>query len=236
MMKANLAAIVVAAIAAVTSAPAKAEWTGKGEVGIVFARGNTDTDTANVKLDLAHERERWKHALFIGALRTAEDGEETAERYEARWQSDYKFSERNFWFGALRYEDDQFSGFAYQASASTGIGHKFIDTDSTKLTGQAGLGYRRLELDTTGEVQSDPIVRGDLAFEHAFNASTKIIDKFLVESGGDNTYLQNDLALEVKMTDVLALALGYQVRHNTDPPPPLEKTDTLMTVNLVYSF
>jgi putative salt-induced outer membrane protein len=229
-------AAVVAALAALTPAAVRAEWTGKGEVGIVFARGNTDTDTANVKLDLAHERDRWKHAFFIAALRSAQDGEETAERYEGRWQSDYKFSERSYWFGALRYEDDRFSGFAYQASASTGVGHKFIDTETTKLTGQVGVGYRRLELDVTGETQSDPIARGDIAFEHAFNASTKIIDKFLVESGGDNTYLQNDLALEVKMTDVLALAVGYQVRHNTDPPAPLEKTDTLTTVNLVYSF
>jgi putative salt-induced outer membrane protein YdiY len=38
------------------------------------------------------------------------------------------------------------------------------------------------------------------------------------------------------MTDVLALAVGYSVRHKTDPPPGVEKTDTLTTINLVYEL
>ena len=47
---------------------------------------------------------------------------------------------------------------------------------------------------------------------------------------------ENDLALQVKMTDVLALAVGYSVHHNTDPPAGFEKTDTLTTINLVYEI
>jgi putative salt-induced outer membrane protein len=57
-----------------------------------------------------------------------------------------------------------------------------------------------------------------------------------VEAGSNNTFVQNDLALQVKMTDVLALAVGYSVRHNTDPPLGFEKTDTLTTINLVYEI
>ena len=34
----------------------------------------------------------------------------------------------------------------------------------------------------------------------------------------------------------LALAVGYSVRHNTDPPVGFEKTDTLTTINLVYEL
>jgi putative salt-induced outer membrane protein len=48
--------------------------------------------------------------------------------------------------------------------------------------------------------------------------------------------VQNDLALQVKMTDVLALAVGYSVRYNTDPQVGFEKTDTLTTINLVYEI
>jgi putative salt-induced outer membrane protein YdiY len=40
----------------------------------------------------------------------------------------------------------------------------------------------------------------------------------------------------VKVTDVLALAVGYSVRHNTDPPAGFEKTDTLTTIYLVYEL
>ena len=38
------------------------------------------------------------------------------------------------------------------------------------------------------------------------------------------------------MSDKFALSVGLGVRHNTDPPLGLKKTDTLTTVNLVYAF
>ena len=130
---------------------AAAEWKGKGELGVVMARGNSEADTVNAKLDMAEESERWKNGFGIAVLRASNDGEKNAERYNAFWQTDYKFSDRSYWYGGLRYEDDLFSGFDYQASLTTGIGHKFIDTETTKLSGQAGAGYRRLKNALTGK-------------------------------------------------------------------------------------
>ena len=231
-----LSTIVLAALALGASLPAAAQWKGKGEVGIVVSRGNSDTDTANVKVDTSREIDRWKHSFGVAALRAAIDGDETAERYGASWQSDYKLTDRSYWFGGLRYERDEFSGFDYQASATTGYGYKFIDTDRTKFSGQAGAGYRRSQLTPTGETEGDAIFRGDLKLEHALTETTKILDTFVVEAGSDNTFVSNVLALQVKMSDRFALSVGLDVRHNTDPPAGLEKTDTLTTVNLVYAF
>jgi putative salt-induced outer membrane protein YdiY len=42
-------------------------------------------------------------------------------------------------------------------------------------------------------------------------------------SGADNTSASNVLAVTVNMTDKLALAVTYTVRHNTKPPVGLEK-------------
>ena len=52
----------------------------------------------------------------------------------------------------------------------------------------------------------------------------------------DHRSAKNAGSDKAKMTSVLALALGYSVRHNTDPPAGFEKTDTLTTVNLVYEI
>jgi putative salt-induced outer membrane protein YdiY len=38
------------------------------------------------------------------------------------------------------------------------------------------------------------------------------------------------------MNKTLALAVGFGVRYNTDPPPLSETTDLLTTVNLVYNI
>ena len=159
-------------------------------------------------------------------------------------ESDYRFNPRNFWFGGVRYENDHFSGFTHQGTASTGIGHVFLESPQTQLKGQLGVGYK---FDETREVFSPAgvllvpretghsiagIARAD--FKHELNASTTILDKFTTEYTSENTFLQNELALQVRMSDQLAIALGYVVRHNTDPPAAFRKTDTLTTVNVVY--
>jgi putative salt-induced outer membrane protein len=232
----------ILALGAVT--PAYADWTGKGEAGLVISSGNTETETANAKVAVAHERDKWKNSFGLSALYASDDIGATAQRWEAIAQSDYNFSPKTFWFGAGRYEDDRFSGFEYQATISTGLGRKFIDTDRTKFVGTAGVGYKVFEtrdafdeaglLIEEGAREDDIIFRGTLDFDHKLTDTTTLIDKFIVEAGADNTFYQNDIALQVRIYSALALAVGYSVRHNTDPPIGFEKTDTLTTVNLVY--
>jgi putative salt-induced outer membrane protein len=87
-----------------------------------------------------------------------------------------------------------------------------------------------------GDTDSEVVFRGTLDYDHKLTPTTSVLDKFVVEAGAENTFVQNDLALQVKITDVLALAVSYSVKHNTDPPPGFEKTDTLTTINLVYEI
>jgi putative salt-induced outer membrane protein len=247
-MRVSITSAVFVAVAASAALPAHADWTGKGEAGLVIASGNTDTKTANAKLALATEIDKWKHQFGAAALyASSEPDGTTAQRWEVFEQTDYNFSPRNFVFGAARYEDDKFSGFDYQAIVAGGLGHKFIDTDATKFIGTAGVGYKFFEtqdvfdevtglLIAPGETDSEVVFRGTLDYDHKFTETTSLLDKFVVEAGADNTFAQNDLALQVKMTDVLALAVGYSVRHNTDPQVGFKKTDTLTTINLVYEI
>ena len=237
----------IASLAFVFSGEARADWTGKGEAGLALASGNTSSKNGNVKLDLATTVEQWKHAFGGTAAYVATDGETTGQRWEVHQQSDYNFSAKSFWFGAGRYEDDRFSGFDYQATLSTGLGRHFIDNETTKFTGAAGVGYKifatRDAFDDTGTVllqkgesDNEVVFRGTLDLSHAFTTTTKLLEKFLVESGANNTFVQNDLGIQVQMTDVLALAAAYSVRYNTDPPLGFGKTDTLTTLNLVYDI
>ena len=47
----------------------------------------------------------------------------TANRYEGGASAGYKLDERSYIVGALRYENDDFSPFDYQAVASIGYGY-----------------------------------------------------------------------------------------------------------------
>jgi putative salt-induced outer membrane protein len=216
--------------------PAHADWQGKGELGGVLARGNTETETLNAKADMIQETERWKHLAGFSILRTTNDGVTSANRWELRGETQYKLTERSYVFGALRYEDDEFTDYTYQATASGGYGYRFIDTEITKLDGKIGVGYRQSELRVTGDKEDDAILRGALDFSHQLTETTKLVDKFLVEAGSDNTFLQNIFGVEVKINAALALGLSYEVRHNTDVQPGTDKTDQVLTANLVFGF
>ncbi len=213
-----------------------ADWTGKGSLGGVLSRGNTDMETINANLDVATVVGGWTYKMGASFLNTVEDDIASADRFELRGEANYALTERSYLFGSLRYEDDRFTDFAYQAVLAGGYGYKFIATEETKFEGQIGLGYRKSEILVTGEKQDEPIVRGAINFEHKLTGTTLIYDKFLVEHGKDNTYIQNALGIEVKINDAFALALDYQVRQNSEVLPGTEKTDQVLTANLVYGF
>lgn len=228
------------------AAAAHPDWTGTGEAGLIIADGNTETETANARLELGTTVNDWAHSAGLAGLYASTDGDSTAERWELFGESHYNFNERDFAFGAGRYENDEFSGFEYQATLSAGLGRHFISNDRTSLTATAGLGYKFFEtrdavdplgnLLEAGDEDSEVIFRGTADFEHGFSETTSVINAFIVESGSSNTYVENALALQVKMSTKLALALGYTIRHNTDPSSGFEKTDKLTTINLVYDI
>lgn len=229
-----------------TGGLAHADWTGTGEAGLIIADGNTETETANARLELGTTRDDWTHSAGLAGLYASTGGDKTAQRWELFGQSDYGFSERDFVFAAGRYEDDEFSGFEYQASLSGGVGRHVIRNDRTHLVATAGIGYKFFEtrdsfdalgsLLEAGDEDSEVIFRGTADVEHAFTDTTSLVNGLVLESGSTNTYVENALALKVKMSDVLALAVGYAIRHNTDPPAGFEKTDKLTTINLVYEI
>lgn len=223
--------------ALMTPIAAHADWAGKGEAGLVLARGNTDATTLSAKVDATRTDGDFANSLGFALLRASTAGVQSADRYDLHGQSTYKLSDRSYAIGNLRYENDKFSSFAYQATAAAGLGYKFLDSADTKLSGELGVGYRRSKDRTTDAQQGDGIVRGAVNFEHSFSASTKVLDKLLVESGSSDTGASNDLALQVKMSDRLALSLDYTIRHHTHVGSPLiKKTDQLTTANLVFAF
>ena len=218
------------------SGAAAAEWTGKGTFGGVLSRGNTDTETINLNLDVANDLERWTHKAGASMLRTVNEDITSADRWEVRGETNYKLGARSYLFGTLRYEDDAFTDYEYQATAAAGYGYRFIANDTTKLEGQIGAGVRQTELRLTGEKEDNAIARAAMIWEHKFTATTLLYDRLLVESGSDNTFVQNALGIEVKIAERFALGLDYSVRHNTDVLPGTEETDQVFTANLVYGF
>jgi putative salt-induced outer membrane protein len=221
-------------------------WSGQAEFGLAIASGNADSETVNGKFAFLREEDRWFYGVNAAALRAESDDQLSANRYEAGLKLGYDFSERAYTFGTLRYENDDFASYESQLIASAGVGYRFIDSERTALLAELGPGVRRWQpIDglagtppvlTSFDTETDAIVRGSLDFRHQLTATTALTNLLLAESGSGSTFVQNDLGVAVQMSDRYALKAGYQVRHTTEVPQGIEKTDTLFTTNLVVGF
>lgn len=214
------------------------EWQPSAEAGLVATSGNSDTLNVNGRFALAGKDESWIHDYYALALRNETDNETTANRYEFGGRSGWKFGERSYVFGALRYENDDFSTFDYQTIASIGYGVFAIQSEPTTLLFEIGPGYRWAKFADDIANTDDPdgaVLRGLMDFQHRFTANTTMFDTMVVEAGSDNTFVQNDLGIAVSMTRTLALKAAFQVRHNTESVDDANRTDTLTTLNLVWT-
>ena len=229
--------------------PGDPTWAIRSVLGYTKTGGNTDNSAGNVLFHAAHVMGDWKLLFGFDALYGSTKGETTAQAWDAYLQGNYNITPRFYWYLGGRYDDDRFSGFAYQAAVKTGAGYKFIDSDATKLTAQIGAGYRRLRpeilvRDDIGAVisrteqpeESDAIFDAGLAFEHNFNEATKLLAGATVQSGKQNTLTNASVALQVKMNARLALSAGYKLIDNSNPPPGSGHRDTLTTLGLVYEL
>jgi len=215
----------------------KEGWSGKGEFGYVQTSGSTDTSTLNLGLGFTYNRDKWRHHLAATALRSEQDDELDAERYTFDAQSDYKFSEKDYAFGAFRHVSDKFAPYDPVTTLAFGYGRELINTDHNYLLGEIGIGYRAQDEAVTGISEDGAILRGRLDYKWTISDNTEFANLFLVEAGSDNTYLQNDTSIAVAINSKFALKAAFQVRHNTDVPPgTTDDTDTQFTTNLVYNF
>jgi putative salt-induced outer membrane protein len=218
-------------------------------LGYTKTGGNTDNSAGNLLFHAAHVMGDWRLLFGVDGLYGSTRGETTAQAWSAYLQGNYSITRKVYWYIGGRYDDDRFSGFAYQAAVKSGFGYKFIDTDATKLTAQLGAGYRRLRpeilvKDDIGGVvsrteqpeESDAILDAGVAFEHNFNTSTKLLAAVTMQSGKENTLTNASVALQVKMNARLALSAGYRLIDNSSPPPGSGRRDTLTTLGLVYEL
>lgn len=225
-------------------------WTGTGELGIAVARGNSESENLNTKLALQNESNDWLHKYGLSAVRsqaTVErdidgDGvpervsELSANRYQFNASSGYKMNPRASWIGALRYENDDFAAYAHQTTFSLGFGYKFVDNERTQLSTEVGPGYRRARPQDGGATESDVIFRSLVDYKQALTDNTSLINTLLVEAGEDNRFAQNDFGVSVAMNNRFALKAGVQLRYSSEVEPGTKHTDTLTTVNLVYTI
>ena len=82
--------------------PPQDTWIGKGQAGFLESKGNSNAESINANVDLSRFDGAWKNEIYFATLYGKNNGIVSAERYEAREQTNYNFTPRIFAFGGLR--------------------------------------------------------------------------------------------------------------------------------------
>ena len=228
-------AMLLVLFAATAAAQQQAGLSGKVALGYLATSGNSDSENLNLNFSGDYYAEVWHHNLTGRAIRGSTEGVDTAESYGLSWQSDRELGEKNYLFGRVAWDRDEFSGFPEQIREVVGFGRHFISNDRHVLNGEVGAGFRQAELlDGTSEDETILRLSGDYTLQ--ISETSEFKQTLAVESGDTNTYTETVTSLSADVWTNLAVVLSYTVKRNSDVPVGFEKKDTFTAVSLEYSF
>lgn len=125
--------------------PEKVRWTGAIVAGAVVARGNTESDTANVSADAVRRSEVDRTTLGAG-YRFANQRDKgtgisttTEENWFLKGQYDYFFSKKFFGYGNIKYEKDRIARIDRRISAGVGAGYQWVEGPAFNFFTEGGL-------------------------------------------------------------------------------------------------
>jgi putative salt-induced outer membrane protein len=225
---------------AFSSTSAFANYTNESELGILVAKGNSDSQSYTAKQAIGKIWEDKNSLKFSGRyLQTKTSGLENARYWAAGLRYDYALSSQVGLFLGELVESDKYAG--YNQKYSTDIGAKYIILNEKKLVWNAELGYRHtIENQTSGLEKKLNYLRGYTEAIKNWNetVSTKLWFEYLPNfTIGSDYQMNTELSVSAALNNMFALKTGYLLRYDNLPNPgTAAKTDTLLTTSLVAKF
>mgnify|MGYP003120945671 FL=1 len=238
----------IAALALVPAAAAQDGWTGEGSFSAGYTTGNTETADLGLGVKLNRELGVWTYSGEAAAEYGETDSVETRNRVFLSGEIDRQLGDRLFGFARTSYEKDEFSGFDSRLFVGGGVGYKIIENEITNWSVQGGPGIKIDEIQQTTTVRNGvPVivpasteqsmsVVGRSEFSHKFNDAVSLTNNTDVIYASESTQVSNSTALTAALTDTFSARVSFDVRHDTNPPPGFEATDTVTRASIVYSF
>jgi putative salt-induced outer membrane protein len=215
-------------------------WSGEGAFSAGFTTGNTETRDAGVRILAKHKGQLWTQTGDFTADYGETDDVESKNRLAAAGQLDLLFNEQWHGYTRLTWERDEFSGFENRYFAGVGVAFQAIETDATQWTLEGGPGYKvdevRASLTAPATTEESIGARAGSKFKHAFNERVSLSNNTEVVYSDTSTQISNATALDASLMGNLSARISLEVRHDTDPLPTFEATDTATKFSLVYKI
>lgn len=215
-------------------------YTGTIGGGLAITGGNTDTQSFNLSGELT--RDPGTRNVISGSasyLRGTQDDTLNVDRTSINLRDEYTLSGRTFVFGQMDYLRDQFKGIVFLWAPTAGIGHRLIDSDTSRLVvnfGAGGILEKNPGLDPgkSGSITAGQRFRQDLSSNATLTQSISALwktddfgDSLTNFAVGVTTTLAGNLEIKVEFID------SYK---NKPSSAALRKNDTSFVTAFVVKF
>ena len=225
--------------------PPAPAWAGSIQAGALLIRGNSDTDSLNLGVNLVHKTEQDDVSVVASYLygrtkdRVTNLVQTTTENWQVETRYDYNFTPRFYGFLDGLVRKDRVAFLDLRVVPSAGVGYKFFDQADFKLSGELGLAW------VYEKFTNNTPERDDISGRAAYHVSKKFND--VLSAFHDLEYLQSvqhvrnfnvnaDLGLHAQLTKHLFGEAKITWDYDSAPANGALKNDLFYALSVGYNL
>lgn len=214
----------------------KSPWSGTLDIGGVARSGNTTNLGVSAGIEVIYEAAPWRHAGELSFDYLEASGTTEAQVLDAEYQLHYDLTEKTFVYGLTHYEDDRFSGFEYEITASGGLGTRLIENEILEWTVAAGPSLRAFREEDSDQVETAPGFRlnNDVAWQ--ISETAKLANETEVRLDSERSEVENETSLTLQIIESLAGKFSFTANYRSPVPEDTDELDTTTKASLIYGF
>lgn len=220
--------------------PVMHRWTGAVSAGASISSGNTDKETASATGDVEYRREKDRTSFNLLWNYSSEDGIGVTERrVYGMGKYDYFLSKRAYALASLSGEYNYAAQLDLRSIASVGAGYQFLETATSKLSGEAGLAY--VDESYFSSADDAEYVAARLAYKLDFKFGEKVE---LAQTGevvpsledSEDVSSKLDTRLQLTLTKAMFAQLQHLWTWDNTPATGADRSDHLLLLSLGWKF
>ncbi len=210
-------------------------WDGRVKLGLAIDQGNTDQTDYNLALEFSRPLNGgWGFDGKAEYFYTENAGITTRDRLVVEARGEQPSVDQWSYFIGSSYEQDRMSGYDFSTLLAAGGTYHPLDSDRQSWILRAGPGVRHRV-----PVGQDGRTRWVLEFGSVYDLALTETAQLSAETtllAGPEPRGEQRFKLTTAISDGWGVELGYHVKHEFEPQPGVEATDSRLDFSIVREF
>jgi putative salt-induced outer membrane protein YdiY len=215
------------------------KFSGKINVGLNKASGNTDTENAHADAELIARAV--KNRLTLGGTynRASEDNQKTEDNATGYLKHDYFLTEKFYWYLKGMLERDKFKDINLRTTVGPGLGYQVFEGELMNLSVEAGPSYVNTDYDNAADEDS---ISGRWAVKFDRFFFEKLFQYYFSNEGyfsasdTSDVFMFTKTGLRFPLRGGLFFNLGWEWDWDNKPAEDTDKSDYRYILSLGYGF